>query len=89
MSNAEQARYWLKQAETWLQRIKDAEEKFEKACRTGKTRMSDEEVQYRVWSTAKDNFGYQRASRRLESAERRATMYALFALLDEAEGGGE
>lgn len=85
MTNVEQARYWLKEAETWLQRIKDAEDKFEAACRTGKTRMSDEEVQYRIYSTAKDNFGYQRAERKLEAAERRATMYALFALLDEAE----
>lgn len=84
MTNEEQARYWLEEAETWLQRITEAEDRFEAACRTGRTRMSDEEVQYRVWSTGKDNFGYQRAGRKLEAAERRATMYALFALLDEA-----
>lgn len=85
MTNTEQARYWLKEAETWLQRIQDAEERFEKAVRSGRTRLSDEEVQYKVYSAAKDNFGYQRAGRKLEAAERRATMYALFALLDEAE----
>lgn len=84
MTNRENAYYWLKEAETWLQRISDAESKFEAACRAGKTRLSDEEVQYRVYTVAKDNFGYQRAARRLEAAERRASMYALFALLDEA-----
>lgn len=84
MTNEEQARYWLEEAEMWLQRIAEAENRFEAACRTGRTRMSDEEVQYRIYSTAKDNFGYQRAGRKLEAAERRATMYALFALLDEA-----
>lgn len=84
LSNKEEAYHWLKQAEMWLQRIKDAEERFEKACRAGKTRLSDEEVQYRVYAAAKENFSYQRAGRKLEAAERRATMYALFALLDEA-----
>lgn len=84
MSNRENAYYWLKEAETWLQRISDAESKFEAACRTGKTNMSDEQIQVRVYTAAKDNFGYQRAARKLEAAERRASMYALFALLDEA-----
>ena len=84
MSNRENAYYWLKEAETWLQRISEAESKFEAACRTGRTKMSDEQIQVRVYSAAKDNFGYQRAARKLESAERRASMYALFALLDEA-----
>lgn len=85
MTNAEQARFWLKEAEMWLERVSSAENRFEAACRSGRTRLSDEEVQYRVYSAAKDNFGYQRASRKVEAAERRATMYALMALLDEVE----
>lgn len=85
MTNAEQARYWLKEAETWRERIGDAEARFEAACRTGRTRLSEEEIQYKVYAASKENFGYQRAARKLEATERRATMYALFALLDEAE----
>lgn len=85
MTNAEQARFWLKEAEVWLQRMSDAEERFEKAIRSGRTRLSDEEVQYRIYSTAKDNFSYQRADRKYAAAERRATMYGIMALLDEIE----
>ena len=81
-TNQDKAYYWLGQAELWRQRIGDAEARLEAACRSGKTKMSDEQIQYRVYSAAKENFGYGRAERKLESAEKRATMYATFALLE-------
>jgi len=84
VTNEEQARYWLGQAEYWRQQIGDAEARFEEACKTGKTKMSVEQIRYRVYSASKENFGYQYAGRQMKSAQERATMYALFALLDEA-----
>jgi hypothetical protein len=85
LTNREEAYFWLKEAELWLGRIKDAEDRFEAACRHGKTKMSDEQIQVRVYSAAKENFGYQRAVRKLEAAEKRAIMYAMFALLEKQD----
>jgi TolA-binding protein len=82
MTNQEQAYYWLGQAEIWRQRLGDAEARFDAACRAGKTKMSEEAIQVRIATAAKDNFGYQRAASKLEAAEKRATMYALFALME-------
>lgn len=82
MTNQEQAYFWLTQAEQWRQVLGDAEDRFKAALTTGKTKFSEDEINYRIWSAAKDNFNYQRAGRKLEATERRATMYALFALLE-------
>lgn len=85
MTNAEQARRWLKEAETWLGRIERAEEGMEWEMRNVRPNISAEEVQYGIYAAAKDNFGYQRAGRKLAAAQERATMYGIMALLDEVQ----
>jgi hypothetical protein len=81
LTNQEQAYHWLAEAERWNQKIDDAETRFTEAAKKGKI-TADVEVAYKVWSAAKDNFSYQNAVRQMKSAREKATMYAMFALLE-------
>jgi hypothetical protein len=84
LTNQDKARHWLERFEEQLDKLAKAEDNLAAALKKGKI-TSQTEIDYQIYTRAQDNFNYKHAERKLKAYESRATMYALFALLDEAQ----